>query len=150
MADHRQQVHILEDHNNTETCTPLDHPLDPAVERVRKKLMRLMIISISITLVLLLAVLLGIVYKVVATHSIPQEGISFSFDAKNPKISQHTLSLPKNTQILSQSLSEHNIVLKILTPDGQTKFVIYNYDTGALVAILSVDITQEASTIISN
>lgn len=125
---------------------PQDLPLDPAVERVRKKLMRLMIISIAITLILMLAVLFGVVYKIIVTGSSPKQTELFSSHNKSKEVVHHTLSLPKNTQILSQSLSEHNIVLKILTSDGQIKFMIYNYHSGALIAVLSVDTTEEILT----
>ncbi|PIT68013.1 hypothetical protein CER18_08700 [Bartonella tribocorum] len=126
---------------------PQDLPLDPAVERVRKKLMGLMIISVLITLFLILTVLFLIVYKV-ATGSTSKQTELSSFHSKNPPVIHHTLSLPKNTQILSQSLTENNLVLKVLTPDQQTKFMIYNYHTGALIAVLSLETTEEISTTI--
>ncbi|QLC52564.1 hypothetical protein HWV54_02770 [Bartonella alsatica] len=126
---------------------PQDFPLDPAVEQVRKKLMRLMIISISITLILILAVLFGVVYKITVTESNTKPTDHFSsHNRKNKEIAHHILSLPKDTQILSQSLSEHNIVLKILTPSGQIKFMIYNYHTGTLIAVLSIETTEETLT----
>ncbi|AFR26723.1 MULTISPECIES: hypothetical protein [Bartonella] len=142
-----KQIHTSKDHH-TEQCAllPQDFPLDPAAERVRKKLMRFMIISISITLILTLTVLSLAVYKIIATGSAPKQTASFSSHSKNLEVAHHTLSLPEGTQILSHSLSEHNIVLKILTPDGKTKFMIYNYHTGAPIAILCVETPKEKST----
>ncbi|WP_455465832.1 hypothetical protein [Bartonella sp. B39] len=145
MMDHKQ-IQTSKDHPTEQCALPQDQPLDPAVERVRKKLMRLMIISISITLILILAVLFGVIYKIIAPSSAPKQTNLFSSHNTNQEVIHHTLSLPKNTQILSQSLSEHNIVLKILTPDGQTKFMIYNYHTGALITVLSVKTIEETST----
>ncbi len=133
------------DHHTEQNSLPQDLPLDPAVERVRKKLMGLMIISVLITLFLILTVLFLIVYKVVATGSAPKQTELSSSPSKTPHVINHTLSLPEKTQILSQSLSEHNIVLKVLTPDRQTKFMIYNYHTGALIAVLSVETKKEIS-----
>ncbi|EJF76750.1 hypothetical protein [Bartonella birtlesii] len=141
-----KQMDTARDQRAQQDALPQDLPLDPAVERVRKKLMRLMIISIAITLILMLAVLFGIVYKIIATRSVSKQTEFFASHSKNKKIVYHTLSLPKNTQILSQSLSEQNLVLKILTSDGQTKFMVYNYYTGALIAILSVETTEEKTT----
>ncbi|WP_273755598.1 hypothetical protein [Bartonella sp. MM73XJBT.G] len=126
---------------------PQDLPLDPAVERVRKKLMGLMMISVLITLFLILTVLFLIVYKV-TTGSAPKQTELSSSNNKNPYVIHHTLSLPKKTQILSQSLTDNTIVLKVLTPEGQTKFMIYNYHTGALIAVLSIETTEEISTTI--
>lgn len=138
-----QQIQPSQDKQAEQYTLPQDPPLDPAVERVRKKLMRLMIVSIAITLILMLAVLFGVVYKIIATGSSAKQTELLSSHHKNKETLHHTLSLPKNTQILSQSLSEHNISLKILTPDGQTKFMIYNYHSGALIAVLSVDTAEE-------
>ncbi|GAA5100520.1 hypothetical protein [Bartonella acomydis] len=136
-----KQMDTAKDH-----CTrPQDLPLDPAVERVRKKLMRLMIISIAITLILMLAVLFGVVYKIIATGSAQKQTEPFSSHSKNKEIAYHTLFLPKDTQILSHSVSEPNLVLKILTSDGQTKFMVYNYYTGTRIAVLSVETTEETT-----
>ncbi|AGF74946.1 putative membrane protein [Bartonella australis AUST/NH1] len=121
-----------------------DQPLDPAVERVRKKLMRLMMIAVSVTIILILAVFVGIIYKVTTYEPASKQIKSFPHLYNNPQTLHHILSFPKGTQILSQSLSEHKIVLKIVTPDQQIKFMIYNYDTGALVATFSVEETEEA------
>ncbi|GAA4665867.1 hypothetical protein [Bartonella pachyuromydis] len=138
-----QQIQPSQNKQAEQYTLPQELPLDPAVERVRKKLMRLMIVSIAITLILMLAVLFGVVYKIIATGSSAKQTALLSSHHKNKETLHHTLSLPKNTQILSQSLSEHNISLKILTPDGQTKFMIYNYHNGALIAVLSVDTAEE-------
>ncbi|WP_455476846.1 hypothetical protein [Bartonella sp. B41] len=141
----------LDNHHAQQNAWPQDHPLDPTVERVRKKLMRLMIISILITLILLLAVLAGIIYKIMATEPIPKQATtSFSSQSQNSVIARHTLFLPEKTQILSQSLSENNIVFKTLTPKGKEKFIIYNYHIGKIVAILSVETKEEAPPPFSN
>lgn len=149
MIDNKK-IGTSKDHLTEQNTSLQDLPLDPAVERVRKKLMLLMIISISITLVLILAVLFGVVYKIVATGSSSKQSNLFSSHRTNQEVIYHTFSLPKNTQILSQSLSEHNIVLKTLTQNGQIKFMIYNYHTGALIAVLSVETTEETPTILSH
>ncbi|WP_332065702.1 hypothetical protein [Bartonella sp. CB189] len=140
----KNDVHppIPQNHNPGKSAPVLDHPLDPAVEHVRKKLMRLMIISISVTLLLILAVLFGVIYKIVSTQSDSKQSNFSSPHSKSNEIVQHTVLLPKNTKILSQSLSEQNIVLTLLTPEGQTKFMIYNYYTGKLIAVFSVETTE--------
>jgi len=47
-----------------ENDTDEEQPLDPAMERVRRKMVRLMVISIGIMMVGLMAVLGAIVYKI--------------------------------------------------------------------------------------
>ncbi|EJF79062.1 hypothetical protein MCO_00527 [Bartonella sp. DB5-6] len=145
MMDNKQ-TQPSQDHHSEQCALPQDYPLDPAVERVRKKLMCFMIVSISITLILILAVLFAVIYKTVTMGSSPKQIDSFSSYNKKSKIVHHTLSLPKNTQILSQSLAEDKIMLKVLTSEGQTKFMVYNYQTGALIAVLSLETTEEAPT----
>ncbi|EJF97943.1 hypothetical protein LBE40_00445 [Bartonella taylorii] len=142
MMDNKQ-IQTLQDHHTEQYASPQDHPLDPAVERVRKKLMRFMIVSISITLILILAVLFAVIYKTVKMGSASKQTNSFSSYNKKSEIAHHTLFLPKNTEILSQSLAEDKIMLKILTPEGKTKFMVYNYHTGALIAVLSLETTEE-------
>lgn len=142
----KKKTHSLKEDASTEQHTlPQDHPLDPSVERVRKKLMRLMIVSISITLILILAVLLGVVYKIIATGSAPKHPHSFSSYEKNSETAHYTLSFPKNTKILSKSFSENHIMFTILTPDRQIKLLIYNYYTGKLTTVFTLEETEEAS-----
>ncbi|WP_246054704.1 hypothetical protein [Bartonella massiliensis] len=132
------------DPHTEQNLLPQDLPLDPAVERVRKKLMGLMMVSVLITLFLILVVLFLIVYKVTTGSTAKQTELSSSHN-KDPHVIHHTLSLPKQTQVLSQSLSEDNIVLQVLTPNGQTKLMIYNYRTGALIAVLSIETIEKVS-----
>ncbi|WP_407965325.1 hypothetical protein [Bartonella sp. C271] len=123
----------------SEPCIlPQNIPLDPAVERVRKKLMRLMIISITITLLLILAVFAGVIYKIIKPETTGKLTQPLS-----SSVPHHILSLPPKTQILSQSLFQQNIVLRLLTPEGQTKFMIYNYHTGELLSVFSINITEK-------
>ncbi|WP_026501352.1 EI24 domain-containing protein [Bartonella vinsonii] len=145
MMDNKH-IQSSKDHHAEQSALSQDYPpLDPAVERVRKKLMRFMFISMLITLILILVVLFGMIYKIVATNSAPQQTTPFSSHRINQETVHHTLSLPKGTQILSQSLSEQNIVLKVLTSEGQTKFMVYNYYTGALIAVLICETTESAT-----
>ncbi len=82
-----KQMDTARDQRAQQDALPQDLPLDPAVERVRKKLMRLMIISIAITLILMLAVLFGIVYKIIATRSVSKQTEFFASHSKNKKLS---------------------------------------------------------------
>lgn len=141
-----QQIHSLKNNYDEQQSLLQAEPLDPAVERVRKRLMRLMLLSIVITIVLILSVLVAIVYKITTHEEVASKPEKFlSFQKNSSRIANHTLTLPKKTQILSQSLSDQNIVLEVLTPEGQTKFMIYNYRSGALIATLSIEMVDEIS-----
>lgn len=138
-------MHAFEENHSEQRALSQDEPLNPAVERVRKKLMRLMIISISITIILILFVFAGIIYKIITPEIASKQTKSLSLQSDNLPFANHTLFLPPKAQIISQSLSDHHISLRILMPNGQTHFMIYNYHTGALIANLSVTMTQETA-----
>ncbi|WP_336276956.1 hypothetical protein [Bartonella sp. CB178] len=141
-----QKIYTPRNHHAEQCAVPQDQPLDPAVEQIRKRLMRLMIVSVSITLILILSVLFGVIYKIAAPRPDTKQVNPSSFQGKDSETTHHTLSLPRGTQILSQDLSEHNIALKVRTPEGKTQLMIYNYYTGALIAIFSVETTHGTPT----
>lgn len=134
--------------------------LDPAVERVRRKLMRLMIISIGITIVLILIILAAVIYKVTSssdktsvnvtrTEANPVPGAAATADGKTstpdvPEFIKRSIALPQGTRILSQSLSDDMIALETLTPEGNTELVIYDYRRGHLIAGITVDTSPVA------
>ena len=86
-----------------------DKPLDPAVERVRRKLARLMIVSVGIMLVGVMAVLGAVVYKV--TEPDAEESV---VDA---------IVLPAGAEIAGHSFSEGVATFLLDMPDGSTRFV---------------------------
>ncbi len=137
--------------------------LDPAVEKVRRKLMRLMMISIGITIVLILIILAAVIYKVTSSPSektptevskteaspVPGAETDATSEAKTtspavPEFIRRSIALPQGTRILSQSLSNDMIALETLTPEGNTELVIYDYRQGHLVAGITVDTSPVA------
>lgn len=129
--------------NAEQQAFPSDESLSPEVAHVKKKILRLMVVSISSTILLILAVLTGIVYKVI-THTPPHtKGRGFPPQSDYSVPAHHTLSFPKGTKILSQSLSEPHIALHIMLPNSETKLMIYNYYTGALITVFSVHEAKE-------
>ncbi|EJF91629.1 hypothetical protein [Bartonella tamiae] len=137
---------------------PYEKPLDPAVERVRRKLMRLMIISVSVTMLLIVAVLIAVIYKVITpqTEKKANEVTPISEltpDIKTeiqtlppeiPKFINRTIALPEGTRILSQSLSGNLIALETLTPEGGTEMIIYDYKNGHLIAGITLGTSSNA------
>ena len=107
-----------------------EQPLDPAVEGVRRKLMRLMVISIGITIVLILAVLAAVIYKVTTSSN--------KAPAEQTQSAQTTPVPNANTE---QAKPEP---LETLTPEGNTELVIYDYRKGHLIAGITVDTSPDA------
>ena len=92
-----------------------EQPLDPAVEGVRRKLMRLMVISIGITIILILAVLVAVIYKVTtSSNKAPAEQTQSAQttpvpnanaeqakpEPTVPEFIKRSIALPKGTRIL--------------------------------------------------
>lgn len=119
-----------------------DKPLDPAVERVRRKMMRLMAISISIMMIGIMAVIGAIFYKISgspkknttpALNSAPNS--TMNSDGV-PVIAPNTdrdivgnIQLPEGSKLVSSTLEGNRILLKIDTTDGER--LLWIYDLGA-------------------
>jgi hypothetical protein len=93
-----------------------DKPLDPAVEAVRRRLARLMVVSIGIMMIGLLAVLGAIVYKM--------QGASGDSGDR-------TISIPQGASIVDQSIGEGHLVLRIRMADGTEKLLFHRLEDGA-------------------
>ena len=144
---------------------PNPNQLDPVVERVRRKLMRLMIVSVAITLLLVIAVFIAVIYKATRSSDAPvttqteqnavptdvgtpqgtsTQGGNAPNTANNiapvapPATINREIDLPVGTRILSHSLSGDLISLETLAPSGGTELVIYNYKEGRVVARLPI------------
>ncbi|MGO1163453.1 hypothetical protein [Brucella pseudogrignonensis] len=111
-------------------------PLDPAMEKVRRKMVRLLAVSIGVMLIGLMAVLVAVVYKInrapdtseteVARSDIPGQ-VTTPIKPEPPKLIESQIDLTPGTRLLSQSLSGDQLSLETLLPDGGTELIIYDY-----------------------
>jgi len=93
-----------------------EKPLDPAVERVRKKLVRFVAINLGLLLIALMAVVGAIVYRsgtpsAEAPDGSPMAGI---------------VRLPAGARIVSQSLSGDRIAFEVESGDGSRAIILYD------------------------
>lgn len=91
-------------------------PLDPAIEGVRRKLARLMAVSIGIMLVGLMAVLGTVVYKAAGSGA--------------PATSQATITLPAGFSVEDTAVSDNRILFYGLDGDGTRHVLVYDAGTG--------------------
>ena len=96
-----------------------DEPLDPAVERVRRKLARLMLVSIGTLLIGVLAVLGAVIYRASGDGSTP------------PANGQGTIALVPGATVRSSSLAPNGLLVEIALPDGATELVVLDPVSGA-------------------
>ena len=113
-----------------------EKPLDPAMEKVRRKMVRLLGVSIAVMMVGLMAVLGAIVYKmnrgdgvVVATGSkIPANGV----------VTAGTITLPKGAYLNGQSISGDRISLDVTLQGGAREIQVFDMVTQQIIARFSV------------
>ncbi len=117
--------------------------LDPAMERVRRKMIRLLAVSIGVMLIGLMAVLVAVVYKInrapetppaeEARSDIPGQAASAPAKPEPPKLIELQINLTPGTRLLSQSLSGNELSLETLLPDGGTELIIYDYRESRII-----------------
>ena len=105
-----------------------EEPLDPQIENIRRKMMRLLMVSSGIMVIGLMAVLAAIVYK-----------INQSTSALDPApVAEGTIAMPSNTNIISSSLSRDRIMLTLKLSDGSRIIRIHKLN-GELVSELKLE-----------
>ncbi|MCO5064749.1 MAG: fimbrial protein [Rhizobiaceae bacterium] len=104
-----------------------EKPLDPAVEKVRRKMIRFMGINLGLLFVALMAVVGAIVYKSRIATPTTAEPQALAVPAGAPL--EGTIALPKGARVLSQSLSGDKISLLVEEAAGTQ--AIYVFDLGS-------------------
>lgn len=105
-----------------------EQPLDPAAERVQRKLMRFVVINIGILLAAVMAVLGAVVYK---SGVFSSSNVSAATNAAVPSSAdmpfvEGVIALPAGARVVSQALSGDRLAIHAELPGGTT--AIYHYD----------------------
>ena len=95
-----------------------DEPLDPEIERIRRKLSRLMVLGIGTLLIGVLAVFGVILYRSADGASTPVA----SGDARVPLVA--------GARLEDASLAANGLLLRIAMPDGSTQLLILDPASG--------------------
>lgn len=110
-----------------------EKPLDPAMEKVRRKMIRLLFISISVMMAGLMAVLFAIVYKMNSRPAGAAPETAMALPQGTEEIAG-TITLPVGAQINNQSLSGNRILLDLSLPDGKRELAIFDMAANRIVA----------------
>ena len=103
-----------------------DEPLDPKVEAIRQKMVRLLMVSGGIMMLGLMAVLLAIVYKI------------NSDKAALPVIAkENVLKVPAGSKVVSSSTSNDTVLVTLVQADGTTRIQLHAND-GTLLSAYTV------------
>ena len=108
-------------------------PLDPVMENVRKKMVRLLLTSLGIMMVGLMAVLGAIVYKINSGSDQAPAAARTEIPSDSALISG-AIILPKGAWVNGQSLSGGRISLDVTLAGGAREIVVYDMAAQKIVA----------------
>ncbi len=116
-----------------------EKPLDPAVENVRRKLVRFVAINLGLLFIALMAVVGALVYKS-RTETPPPVEAGTGVSAPEGVV-EAQIPLPAGARIVSQSLSGNRISLSLELSDGRRAIYLYDIAAGRIVGRFAI--TQE-------
>lgn len=109
-----------------------EKPLDPAVEKVRRKLVRFVAINLGLLFVALMAVVSAVVYKSRSSMPPAVAGGNLSVPVGRDDLTG-TIALPAGAKLLSQSLDGDRITLAVQLADGSQAIFLYAIGEGRIV-----------------
>ncbi|PSJ50771.1 fimbrial protein [Kumtagia ephedrae] len=122
-----------------------EKPLDPAVEKVRKKLVRFVAVNLGLLFVALMAVVAAIVYKTrteaptvveAPASDIPVPAGAVAVPAGT--VLEGEIALPAGAKIVSQSLSGSRLSLGLELSDGNRAIYLYDLAERRIVGRFAV------------
>ena len=115
-----------------------EKPLDPEMERVRQKMVRLLVVSIGIMILGVMAVLAGVVYKVMNpdTQTEIVAGEPFAVPADAPL--EVSASLPDGFTVDDVALDGSRILFYGSRSDGSAAALVIDVSTGRTIAEISL------------
>lgn len=109
-----------------------EKPLDPAVESVRRKLLRFMLINLGILFFALMAVVGAIVYK--SRTAVPEAPVAPGLVAPaDGSLVEGIIELPIGSKLVSQSLSGDRVSIHVEEQNGAHSLLIYDLATKRLI-----------------
>lgn len=115
-----------------------EKPLDPAAERVRRKLVRFMVINLGVLFLALMAVVAALVYKSMKAGEPVQPPVSAIPLPPGGQPLAGDIVLPVGSRLVSQSLSDGRLSLDIELSDGSRSIVLYDLAEGRIVGRFAV------------
>ena len=102
-----------------------DKPLDPAVERVRRRLVRFIAINLGILFLALMAVAVALVYRMNVSTP-PVEQASGSLMAGGEGIVEGRIALPEGARLNSHAVSGDRLTLDVVLAGGGRAILVYD------------------------
>lgn len=114
-----------------------EKPLDPSVERVRRKLLRFMAINLSLLFGAVIVVVAAIVYRNATSETSPAGAIP-GVAAPTGEAVEAEIPVPAGARVVSHSLSGNRVSLDVELSGGQRVIVIYDLAERRVVARIVV------------
>jgi hypothetical protein len=113
-----------------------DKPLDPAMENVRRKMIKLQLVSGGIMAVLFLAVLVAIGYKLTRDEggARPVAATSQPFAVPSDQPLSLIADLPAGFRVVQTSLSGSQMLIYGETVSGERKAFVFDLSLGRIIA----------------
>lgn len=113
-----------------------EKPLDPAVERVRRKLLRFVAINLGLLFAAVIIVIAAVVYKS-ATSGTPPAGAT---DVRVPsgETIEAEIPIPAGARVVSHMLSGNRVSLDLELPTSQHVILVYDLAERRVIARLAV------------
>lgn len=121
---------------NLEPDDQEEKPLDPALESVRRKMVRLQIVSAAVMVVSLMAVFGAVVYKTMRAPAKPAGAAASNIPSDAPV--SVTATLPQGFTIQSTALSGNQVLFYGTLASGQRQAVVFDYGIGRIVATIAL------------
>ena len=121
---------------NLEPDDQEEKPLDPALENVRRKMVRLQIVSVAIMVVSLMAVFGAVVYKTM--RPAPKAAGSAASNIPSDAPIAVTAALPQGFTVQSTALSGSQVLFYGTLASGQRQALVFDYGIGRIVATISL------------
>ncbi len=121
-----------------ETDDNEDKPLDPEMEKVRRKMVRLLVVSIGVMFLGVMAVLVGVVYKVLDDGEQQAVAATPAQPVPTGAPSTATAQLPAGFEIEQVSLDGTRILFTGRDPGGRFSVYVFDMATGQLAATVHV------------
>ncbi|MDR7029441.1 hypothetical protein J2X08_000633 [Rhizobium rosettiformans] len=113
-----------------------DKPLDPVMEGVRRKMVKLQLISGGIMAALFLAVLVSIFYKLTRDEGSAQPATTSAqpFAVPSDQPLSLTANLPAGFRVVQTSLSGSQMLIYGETDSGERKALVFDLALGRIIA----------------
>ncbi|MEM7299825.1 MAG: fimbrial protein [Pseudomonadota bacterium] len=112
-----------------------EEPLDPAVENIRRKMVRLLAVSFGIMLLGLFAVLAAIVYKITQSdENNPEQAEMVQVTSQPSKLAGGQYTIGKGSSLVSTTLQGNRLVVTVKKDSGGFEVLVVDTASGAELA----------------